>query len=62
MPVAVTARYTEQVVALVTPETREWLDKEADTRNMSLSEVVREKLDKAHEMEEEPNEEPIPEG
>jgi len=58
--VAVTARYTEQVVALVTPETRKWLEDEAEARQVSRAEVVREKLDKAREMEES-HAEPVPE-
>lgn len=59
---AVTARYTEQVVALVTPDTRKWLEDEAEARHISRAEVVREKLDKARELEDITDEEPIPEG
>ena len=49
---AVTARFTAQVVAMVTPDTREWLDAQAEERNLSLSEVVREKFDAARSLEE----------
>ena len=42
---AVQARYTEQVVALVSPETRATLDQLADTKGVSVGQVVREGLE-----------------
>ena len=42
---AITARYTEQVVALVSPETREALDRIAEENGISVGQVVREGLD-----------------
>lgn len=59
---ALTARYTAQVVALVTEEMFHALDKEAESREVSRSVVIRERLEKSYEMEEEPHAEPIPEG
>lgn len=49
---AVTARFTEQVVAMVTPETRKYLDDEAEARNVSMADVVREMLDESRAMRE----------
>ena len=51
---ALTARYTEQVVALVTPEMKEALEKEADAREVSRSVVIRERLEKSYETERKP--------
>lgn len=42
---AIKAKYTEQVVIMVTPEVREWLQKAAESREISVSRVVRELID-----------------
>ncbi len=39
------AAYTEPISALITTEAREAIDKEAEAREVSISEVIRELLD-----------------
>jgi hypothetical protein len=43
--VAVTARYTEQIVALVEADVRERLDRVAEEEGISVGQVIRESLD-----------------
>lgn len=44
---AVKARYTEQVVVMVTPEVRQRLDAVADRDDVSVAQVVRDCIDLA---------------
>jgi hypothetical protein len=50
--VAVTAQYTEQVVAMVAPAMRKYLEDQAETRNVSMAVVIREMLDSSRAMQE----------
>jgi len=50
-PVAVTAKYTEQVVFMVTKEVRKRLDDESEAKGVSMAEVARDYLDKGMEEE-----------
>jgi hypothetical protein len=49
---AVTAQFTEQVVAMVTADTRKYLDDQAEALGVSMAEVVRDMLNESRAMRE----------